>query len=298
MAMLRSGPRLVAVLGPTNTGKTHFAIERMLDHQTGMIGFPLRLLARENYDRVVKLRGARAVALITGEEKSCRRTPPISSAPSNRCRSTARSSFSRSTRSSSAPMPSAAMSSPRGCSCPRAQRDDVSRRRHDPAADAPAGAERGICQPAAPLDPDPYRAQESDAAAAAQRRRRVQPRRCVLPGRTGAPAARRHRGRARRPEPARPQCPGRHVPGRRGRLSGRDRRDRHGPQHGPRPCRLRPARASSTAAARAACRRPRSARSPAAPGGTWPTARSAPPPTKAARPGHRHGGRGRTDSSR
>ena len=69
MAMLRSAPRLVAVLGPTNTGKTHFAIERMLDHPTGMIGFPLRLLARENYDRIVKLRGARAVALITGEEK-------------------------------------------------------------------------------------------------------------------------------------------------------------------------------------------------------------------------------------
>src|SRR5882762_9274803 len=69
MAMLRSAPRLVAVLGPTNTGKTHLAIERMLDHQSGMIGFPLRLLARENYDRVVKLRGARAVALITGEEK-------------------------------------------------------------------------------------------------------------------------------------------------------------------------------------------------------------------------------------
>ncbi|MGD9613929.1 MAG: helicase-related protein [Alphaproteobacteria bacterium] len=67
--MLRSAPRLVAVLGPTNTGKTHFAIERMLDHPTGMIGFPLRLLARENYDRIVKLRGARAVALITGEEK-------------------------------------------------------------------------------------------------------------------------------------------------------------------------------------------------------------------------------------
>ena len=69
MVMLRSAPRLVAVLGPTNTGKTHLAIERMLDHQSGMIGFPLRLLARENYDRIVKLRGARAVALITGEEK-------------------------------------------------------------------------------------------------------------------------------------------------------------------------------------------------------------------------------------
>jgi ATP-dependent RNA helicase SUPV3L1/SUV3 len=69
MAMLRDRSRLVAILGPTNTGKTHLAIERMLDHQSGMIGFPLRLLARENYDRVVRLRGARAVALITGEEK-------------------------------------------------------------------------------------------------------------------------------------------------------------------------------------------------------------------------------------
>src|SRR5271163_3029090 len=69
MAMLRAAPRLVAVLGPTNTGKTHLAIERMLDHTSGMIGFPLRLLARENYDRIVRVRGARAVALITGEEK-------------------------------------------------------------------------------------------------------------------------------------------------------------------------------------------------------------------------------------
>src|SRR5687767_6230412 len=61
--------RLVAVLGPTNTGKTHLAVERMLGHASGMIGLPLRLLAREIYDRVVKLKGARAVALITGEEK-------------------------------------------------------------------------------------------------------------------------------------------------------------------------------------------------------------------------------------
>src|ERR1700756_113465 len=65
-----SGPGAVtAVLGPTNTGKTYLAMDRMLGHATGMIGFPLRLLARENYDRVVKLKGARAVALITGEEK-------------------------------------------------------------------------------------------------------------------------------------------------------------------------------------------------------------------------------------
>jgi ATP-dependent RNA helicase SUPV3L1/SUV3 len=61
--------RILAVLGPTNTGKTHFAIERMLGHRTGMIGFPLRLLARENYDRIVALKGASAVALVTGEEK-------------------------------------------------------------------------------------------------------------------------------------------------------------------------------------------------------------------------------------
>ena len=61
--------RLVAVLGPTNTGKTHLAVERMLGHSSGMIGLPLRLLAREIYDRVVKARGAARVALITGEEK-------------------------------------------------------------------------------------------------------------------------------------------------------------------------------------------------------------------------------------
>src|SRR3546814_17276142 len=60
---------ITAVLGPTNTGKTHLAIERMCAHSSGMIGFPLRLLAREVYDRVVAIKGAHQVALITGEEK-------------------------------------------------------------------------------------------------------------------------------------------------------------------------------------------------------------------------------------
>ncbi|MEA3014188.1 MAG: ATP-dependent helicase [Sphingomonadales bacterium] len=60
---------LKAILGPTNTGKTHLAVERMCGHSSGMIGFPLRLLAREVYDRVVGLKGANQVALITGEEK-------------------------------------------------------------------------------------------------------------------------------------------------------------------------------------------------------------------------------------
>jgi ATP-dependent RNA helicase SUPV3L1/SUV3 len=69
MPITSADGRLTAVLGPTNTGKTYLAIERMLGHESGMIGFPLRLLARENYDRVVKIKGVGKVALITGEEK-------------------------------------------------------------------------------------------------------------------------------------------------------------------------------------------------------------------------------------
>ncbi|MBE7213410.1 MAG: DNA helicase, partial [Gluconacetobacter diazotrophicus] len=68
----RSGPfapRVKAVLGPTNTGKTHLAMERLLGHGSGIIGFPLRLLARENYDRMVAAKGEAKVGLITGEEK-------------------------------------------------------------------------------------------------------------------------------------------------------------------------------------------------------------------------------------
>ena len=60
---------VTAVLGPTNTGKTHYAIERMLGHRTGVIGLPLRLLAREVYDRIIKTRGPSVVALVTGEER-------------------------------------------------------------------------------------------------------------------------------------------------------------------------------------------------------------------------------------
>src|ERR671925_480247 len=67
--------RVTAVLGPTNTGKTHYAIERMLSHSSGMIGLPLRLLAREVYNRAVERVGAEAVALITGEEKIKPKSP-------------------------------------------------------------------------------------------------------------------------------------------------------------------------------------------------------------------------------
>ena len=61
--------QIISVLGPTNTGKTHFAVDRMLQFETGVIGFPLRLLAREVYDKCVEKLGANRVALITGEEK-------------------------------------------------------------------------------------------------------------------------------------------------------------------------------------------------------------------------------------
>ena len=61
--------KITAVLGPTNTGKTHLAIETMLSFDSGMIGFPLRLLAREVYDKIIKKIDQNKVALITGEEK-------------------------------------------------------------------------------------------------------------------------------------------------------------------------------------------------------------------------------------
>src|SRR3978361_1168456 len=63
------GAGVTDVLGPTNTGKTHLAIERMLAHSSGIIGLPLRLLAREVYNKCVDRVGPESVALVTGEEK-------------------------------------------------------------------------------------------------------------------------------------------------------------------------------------------------------------------------------------
>ena len=64
--------RVTAVLGPTNTGKTYLAVERMLGHRSGMIGFPLRLLARENYDRIVALKErvrVLSLGILNGEKR-------------------------------------------------------------------------------------------------------------------------------------------------------------------------------------------------------------------------------------
>ena len=67
--MNNSSQKIIALLGPTNTGKTYIAIEKMLEHNSGIFGLPLRLLAREVYDKCVQKVGIEKVALITGEEK-------------------------------------------------------------------------------------------------------------------------------------------------------------------------------------------------------------------------------------
>ena len=73
--MENNSNRITAVLGPTNTGKTHLAVETMLEYASGIIGFPLRLLAREIFDKCVNKVGAEKVALITGEEKIIPKSP-------------------------------------------------------------------------------------------------------------------------------------------------------------------------------------------------------------------------------
>ena len=66
---------LLAILGPTNTGKTYLAFERLVSYKSGIFGFPLRLLARENYDKALSKLGSEKVALITGEEKILPKNP-------------------------------------------------------------------------------------------------------------------------------------------------------------------------------------------------------------------------------
>ena len=73
--MENNSKKITAVLGPTNTGKTHLAVETMLTYESGIIGFPLRLLAREIFDKCVKKIGVEKVALITGEEKIIPKSP-------------------------------------------------------------------------------------------------------------------------------------------------------------------------------------------------------------------------------
>ena len=229
-------PRVLAVLGPTNTGKTHFAVERMLGHRSGLIGFPLRLLAREIYDRIVAERGAGAAALITGEERIQPPSARYFVATVEAMPEDLEDELPRGRRDPAVRRPRARPRVHRPAAArARARRDHVSRRRHHPAADPAAGARGRADQPAALLDPDLRRAGQGDPLAPAQRRGRVHGPGGLRARRAGAAAARRRGGRARRPQSAHAQRPGRPLSGRRGRPSDRHRRDRHGPQHGHRP---------------------------------------------------------------
>ena len=225
--LILSGRDVTALLGPTNTGKTHRAVERMLEHASGMIGLPLRLLAREVYDRIRAKRSALSVALVTGEEKQ--RFPravywvcTVEAMPvDNRAVFLAVDEVQLAARASAATSSPPASSSARG-------RDVVPRRRDHARVLSRARAGRQIVthprlsrsrMPArAAHAPPPTHAVVAFSAAGLRDRRADPP-----------PQGRRCR-RPRRALAAHAQRAGRDVPGRRGRLARRDRRHRHGTQ--------------------------------------------------------------------
>ena len=251
-----------AILGPTNTGKTHLAIERMCAHSSGVIGFPLRLLAREVYDRVVAIKGAAKVALITGEERilpqgaqyflTTAETMPVpNGARAGRGRARLRLRRDRRGPARHRPRarprlhrPPAARPRPRGDADPRLG--------HASPADPPIAARGRDRPPPALFDLALSGCGQARAAPTAKRDRRFLGRAGLRAGRDAAPLQGRRGGGHGLAQPGHPQRPGGHVPARRGRLSRRHRRHRHGPQHGRHPRRLRRLATSSTAAATAA----------------------------------------------
>ena len=233
--------RLVAVLGPTNTGKTHLAVERMLGHASGMIGLPLRLLAREIYDRIVKARGARAVALITGEEKI---VPPrahyfvctVEAMPLEReVEFLAVDEIQLAADPERGHVFTDRLLHARG----RSETMFLGAATHG-AADPPPGPRRRNRDPRATLAGCRSAAGASSPAC---RKRSAVVAFSAEAVYAIAELIRRQRGGAAvvmgALSPAHPQRPGGSVSERRGRLPGRHRRHRHGPQHGCRPRRLR-----------------------------------------------------------
>ena len=233
------GVGVTAVLGPTNTGKTHLAIERMLAHSSGMIGLPLRLLAREVYQKVVDKVGATPSRSSPARRRSSRPILASGSPPWRRCRATSTSRFWRSTRSRSAPTWNVVTSSPTGCSTAAAAKR--------PWCSAPprsgpwsSGSSRApYAEPAAPV---------ATAFAGEKKLTRLQRRSAVVAFSAEevyavAELIRRQRGGAAvvlgALVAAHPQCPGRALSVGRRRLSGGDRRHRHGAQPRRRARRLR-----------------------------------------------------------
>src|SRR4029078_6443639 len=178
-------PAVIALLGPTNTGKTYHAVERLLAHRTGMIGFPLRLLARQNYDRLVQLRGADAVALITGEERIVPAAPryfvcTVEAMPLDRrvellAVDEVQLAAARARGGGRGPARRRPRAGPRlhrpAAAGPGHGRDDVPGRGDHQAPPAPARAGGLLHHARAALHPDLRRAQEAGPAAAAQRDR-------------------------------------------------------------------------------------------------------------------------------
>ena len=269
-------PRLVAVLGPTNTGKTHLAVERMLGHASGMIGLPLRLLAREIYDRIVKLRGPRAVCTDhgRGEDRSAQgdlfrlhgrsdATLPRGRVPGHRRGAALRRPHARPRLH----RPPAARPGNAG--------DHVPGRRHRRSADPAAPAPLRDRDPRAVLGADLRRLEKADPPAAPHGRRRVQRGECLRHCRADPPPAGRSGGgdgpRSRRaPRNAQVAL---YQNGEVDFLVATDAIG-HGPEHGRRPRGPSRGCANSTARRPAGSPRRRSARSPAAPGASGRTARS------------------------
>ena len=257
---------VIALLGPTNTGKTFHAVERMLEHRSGMIGFPLRLLARENYDRLVERVGRDAVALVTGEERVTPRSAALLPLHGRGDAGLAAGRLPGRRRDPALRRPRAR---PRLHRPPAARarplRDDAHGRRHRadlvrrlvPEAAFIARPRLSTLRYVEPkkLDRLPRRSavvvfSVADVYAVAERLRRE---------------GRRRRRRLRRALAAHAQRAGRALPGGRGRPPGRDRRDRHGPQPRHRARRRSPASSKFDGREpRAALDPRRSRRSPAA----------------------------------
>ena len=265
-----AAPKVTAVLGPTNTGKTYFAIERMLAHKSGMIGLPLRLLAREVYDRIVRLRGA------------------------ERSRADHRRRKDRSQGAALLCLHRGSHAAGHSGGLPGDRRDPALRRSrarpclHRPAAACARRRKRPCCWAATPCAassstsfPRPGSSPAprfSDLAYTGAKKLTRLPRRSAVVGFSAedvygiAELIRRQRGGAAVVLGAlsapHPQCAGRALSIGRCGFPGGHRRHRHGPEHGCGPCRLRRARQVRRRAACARCAPTRSARSPAAPGAT------------------------------
>ena len=225
------GPRITALLGPTNTGKTHFAIERLLAHDSGMIGFPLRLLARENYERVVAAKGRDKGRAGYGRRENCARGRALFPLHGRIDAARPAGRLSRCGRGATRCRPGSRPCLHRADAFrPRDPGNHVHGRSDHRQVVAPTRARGRDHHPAADVEALVCRREEDHASAAPERHRRVLGGRCLCDRRSDAPPPGRHSGGDGGALAAHPERTGRDVPGRRGGFPGGDRRHRHGAQ--------------------------------------------------------------------